>query len=49
MIDPLLPSGEADDVWARLDERPPTLAVVLKPDPVRDVDAVVRRSGARGS
>ena len=49
VIDPLLPTGEADDVWARLDAQPPTLAVVLKPDHVRDVDAVVRRYGARGS
>jgi hypothetical protein len=31
--------------WERLDERPPTLAVVLKPDHVRDVDAVVARYG----
>jgi hypothetical protein len=47
-IDPLLPPGEADGVWERLDALPPTLAVVLKPDHVRDVDAVVRRYGARG-
>ena len=33
--------GEA----AVLDARPPTLAVVLKPDHVRDVDAIVRRYG----
>jgi hypothetical protein len=48
VVDPLLPPGEAGDVWARLDAQPPTLAVVLKPDHVRDVDAVVRRYGARG-
>ena len=33
--------------WDRLDERPPTLAVVLKPDHVRDVDLFVRRYGIR--
>jgi hypothetical protein len=36
-----------DSVWARLDARPPTVAVVLKPDHVRDVDLFVRRYGAR--
>ena len=33
--------------WERLDDRPPTFAVVLKPDHVRDVDAVVARYGCR--
>jgi hypothetical protein len=32
-------------LWEWLDARPPTLAVVLKPDHVRDVDAIVRRYG----
>jgi len=36
-----------DEVWARLDAAPPTLAVVLKPDHVRDVDLFVERYGAR--
>ena len=47
VLDPLAPPSEADEIWARLDERPPTTAVVLKPDHVRDVDAFVRRYGAR--
>ncbi|MFW6201020.1 MAG: hypothetical protein ACOC8B_00450 [Gemmatimonadota bacterium] len=47
VLDPLAPPADATDLWARLDERPPTVAVVLKPDHVRDVDAFVRRYGAR--
>jgi glyoxylase-like metal-dependent hydrolase (beta-lactamase superfamily II) len=46
LLDPLAPP-EASEVWKRLDERPPTMAVVLKPDHVRDVDLVVGRYGAR--
>ena len=34
-------------MWARLDVSPPTVAVVLKPDHVRDVDLFVERYGAR--
>jgi hypothetical protein len=34
-------------VWERLDARPPTAVVVLKPDHVRHVDRFVRRYGAR--
>jgi hypothetical protein len=47
VLDALAPSDDADEVWGRLDARPPTLAVVLKPDHVRDVDVFVRRYGAR--
>ena len=47
LLDPLAPPAEATEVWARLDARPPTLVVVLKPDHVRDVDVFVRRYGAR--
>ncbi len=47
LLDPLLPPDEATEVWERLDGRPPTLVAVLKPDHVRDVDAFVRRYGAR--
>jgi glyoxylase-like metal-dependent hydrolase (beta-lactamase superfamily II) len=47
LLDPLAPPQEASDVWARLDARPPTIVVVLKPDHVRDVDVFVRRYGAR--
>ena len=35
-------------MWERLDAQPPTAAVVLKPDHVRDVDLFARRYGARG-
>lgn len=47
VLDPLAPPDDADEIWARLDAHPPTLAVVLKPDHVRDVDLFVRRYGAR--
>jgi hypothetical protein len=47
LLDPLAPPEDAADVWARLDDRPPTLVVVLKPDHVRDVDLFVRRYDAR--
>jgi hypothetical protein len=47
LLDPLAPPDDAADVWARLDARPPTLVVVLKPDHVRDVDRFVHRYGAR--
>jgi glyoxylase-like metal-dependent hydrolase (beta-lactamase superfamily II) len=47
VLDPLAPPEDAEEIWARLDAHPPTLAVVLKPDHVRDVDLFVRRYGAR--
>lgn len=47
LLDPLAPSEEATEVWERLDARPPTMVVVLKPDHVRDVDLFVGRYGAR--
>jgi glyoxylase-like metal-dependent hydrolase (beta-lactamase superfamily II) len=47
LLDPLAPPDDATEVWARLDARPPTVVVVLKPDHVRDVDLFVRRYGAR--
>ena len=47
VLDPLAPPEDAAEIWARLDARPPTLAVVLKPDHVRDVDLFVSRYGAR--
>jgi hypothetical protein len=47
VLDALAPPEHAHDVWERLGARPPTLAVVLKPDHVRDVDLFVRRYGAR--
>ena len=47
VLDALAPPADAIQVWERLDARPPTLAVVLKPDHVRSVDLFVRRYGAR--
>jgi len=46
VLDALAPP-EGSAVWERLDARPPTIAVVLKPDHVRDVDVFVRRYGCR--
>ena len=46
LLDPLAPPEDAE-VWARLEARPPTVVVVLKPDHVRDVDHFVRRYRAR--
>jgi glyoxylase-like metal-dependent hydrolase (beta-lactamase superfamily II) len=47
VLDPLAPPEGSTEIWERLDARPPTMAVVLKPDHVRDVDLFVRRYGAR--
>jgi glyoxylase-like metal-dependent hydrolase (beta-lactamase superfamily II) len=47
LLDPLAPEGEAAEFWARLDAKPPTMVVVLKPDHVRDTDLFVERYGAR--
>ena len=47
VLDPLAPPTDATPIWNRLDTRPPTAIVVLKPDHVRDVDMFVRRYGAR--
>jgi glyoxylase-like metal-dependent hydrolase (beta-lactamase superfamily II) len=46
LLDPLAPPEDAREIWARLDARPPTLLVVLKPDHVRDVDLFARRYDA---
>jgi hypothetical protein len=48
VLDPMEPAGDAArEAWTRLDARPPTTAVILKPDHVRDVDLFVRRYGVR--
>jgi hypothetical protein len=47
LLDALAPPDDATEVWERLDARPPTFLVVLKPDHVRDVDLFARRYGAR--
>jgi hypothetical protein len=46
VLDALAPP-EGSEVWRRLEAKPPTMAVVLKPDHVRDVDLIVGRYGAR--
>src|SRR5437879_1933632 len=43
VIDPLVPKTGATDLWKRLDSRPPTMAAVIIPDHVRDIDEFVRR------
>ncbi len=43
VLDALAPTDDA--TWARLDTKPPTVAIVLKPDHVRDVDLFVERYG----
>ena len=45
VLDALAPPVGEQEFWARLDARPPTLAVVLKPDHMRSVDLFVRRYG----
>jgi len=47
LLDPMAPPDDADEVWERLDARPPTQVVALKPDHIRDLDIFVRRYGAR--
>jgi hypothetical protein len=47
LLDPLAPADGASELWSRLDGRPPTVVVVLKPDHVRDVDRFVVRYGAQ--
>src|SRR6266516_6430395 len=43
LLDPLAPPADASELWERIDARPPTAVVVLKPDHVRDVDVFVQR------
>ena len=47
LLDPLAPPDAAREFWERIDARPPTIVVILKPDHVRDVDLFVRRYAAR--
>ncbi len=47
VLDPLAPPDSATEFWTRMDDKPPTVAVVLLPDHVRDVDKFVRRYKAR--
>jgi hypothetical protein len=47
LLDPLAPPPSAREVWDRLEAAPPEVAVVLKPDHVRDIDLFVRWYGVR--
>jgi glyoxylase-like metal-dependent hydrolase (beta-lactamase superfamily II) len=47
VLDPQGPPEDIGPPWDRLDQRPPTAIVILKPDHVRDVDRLVRRYRAR--
>jgi glyoxylase-like metal-dependent hydrolase (beta-lactamase superfamily II) len=47
VFDPIAPPDEAEEIWERLDARPPTMIVIVKPDHVRDVDLFVNRYGTR--
>jgi hypothetical protein len=47
VIDPLAPPPHAREAWERLDALRPGVAIVLKPDHVRDVDLFVRWYGVR--
>jgi glyoxylase-like metal-dependent hydrolase (beta-lactamase superfamily II) len=47
VLDPVAPSRNAAKVWERLDSRPLTAVVVLKPDHVRDVDLFAQRYRVR--
>jgi hypothetical protein len=47
LLDPLAPPPSEREAWERIDAAQPTVAVVLKPDHVRDVDLFVRWYGVR--
>jgi hypothetical protein len=47
LFDPLAPPPAEREVWDRLASTPPEVAVVLKPDHVRDIDLFVRWYGVR--
>ena len=47
VLDPLAPALDSIGLWERLDRSPPTAAVVLMPDHVRDIDMFARRYGAK--
>ena len=48
LIDPLAPPPSARAVWDRLEALRPRVAIVLKPDHIRDIDLFVRWYGVRG-
>jgi len=47
VIDPLVPKAAAEELWKRLENRPPTVAAVTIPDHVRDIDEFVSRYRVR--
>ena len=47
VLDPLAPTIDNIGLWERLEESPPTAAVIVIADHVRDVDLFVKRYGAR--
>jgi hypothetical protein len=47
VLDPLNPTLDPMGLWDRLDKNPPTAAVVIMPDHVRDIDLFVHRYRAR--
>ena len=49
LIDPLAPPEDEAEIWERLDANPPTMAVILKPDHVRDVDLFAHRYDLRAA
>ncbi len=46
LLDPLAPRPSEREVYSRLEAKPPTAVVVIKPDHVRDVDLFVHWYGA---
>ena len=49
LIDPLAPPEDEAEIWERLDAKPPTMAVILKPDHMRDIDLFAHRYDLRGA
>ena len=47
VIDALSPGTAAEELWKRLDNRPPTVAAITIPDHSRDLDDFVRRYQVR--
>jgi len=47
VLDPMAPPLDAAEIWNRLDQHPPTVAVVLIADHIRDIDKFVERYHAR--
>jgi glyoxylase-like metal-dependent hydrolase (beta-lactamase superfamily II) len=47
VIDPVVPKASAEELWKRLDGRPPTVAAITIADHVRDVDEFVSRYRVR--